>query len=106
MGVIPTAMPQLDDLGSLSIGSVSLNSTLNKRALAKRDIPLDDTGDWANYYRTLKNDPNTVVIDNYAETDGTLASWVRYKWGDKSLNVIVEDLYGCEYTCFNLIRLR
>ena len=47
MGVIPTAVPQLDDSDNLDIGSMSFNSTLTKRALAKRDIPLDDTGDWA-----------------------------------------------------------
>jgi hypothetical protein len=103
MGVIPTAVPQLDDSGSLGIGSMSFNSTLTKRALANREIPPDGTGDWANYYRTLKNQPNTHIIDNDAETEGTLASWVRYNWGDSPQNVIVEGLYGCEYTC--LIRL-
>ncbi|KAH6632898.1 hypothetical protein C7974DRAFT_433112 [Boeremia exigua] len=95
MGVIPTAVPQLDDSGVLHIGSMSSNSALAKRAISKRDIPLDDTGDWANYYRTLKADPNTFVIDNYAQTGGTLASWVRYKWGNSPINVIVQDLYGC-----------
>jgi hypothetical protein len=103
-GVIPTAMPQLDDSASLDIGSISFNSTLTKRALVKREIPPDGTGDWADYYRTLKADPNTHIIDNDAETAGTLASWVRYKWGDSPQNVIVEDLHGCEYTC--LIPLR
>jgi hypothetical protein len=105
MGVIPTAVPQLDDSGSLGIGSTSFNSTLTKRALSKREIPMDGTGDWADYYETIEKDSsNTYKIDSFAQTDGTLASWVRYKWGNSPQNVLVEGLFGCKYTCS--IRLR
>lgn len=75
---------------------MSVNSTLTERALVKREILPDGTGDWEDYYSTLKADPNTFVLDNNAETGGTLASWVRYKWGNSPQNIIVEELSGCE----------
>jgi hypothetical protein len=97
MGVIPTAVPQLDDLDILDVGSSNFNSSLSKRALAKRDIPLDGTGDWKAWYRALEDDPITHITDNDAETAGTLALWIRHNCGNAPQNVLVTDLYGCEY---------
>ena len=102
--MIPTAVPQLDDSGNLDIESMSFNSTLTERALVKREIPPDGTGDWESYYKTLKADSNTFILDINAETGGTRASWVRYKWGDSPKNIIVEDLYGCKSTYFTCLR--
>jgi hypothetical protein len=98
MGLIPTAVPQLDGLDMLNVEASNFNSTLFKRALAKREIPPDGSGDWKDWYKTLEADTTTThKIVNEAETAGTLASWVRYRWGNAPQNGLVRDLYGCEY---------
>jgi hypothetical protein len=50
MGLIPTAVPQLDGLDMLNVEASNFNSTLVKRALAKREIPPDGSGDWKDWY--------------------------------------------------------
>jgi len=73
-------MPRLEEPEMIDLDTLSINPTLAKRTLTKRDIPFDGTGEWNQWYQALAADPNTETLVNDAETGRTLASWVRYRW--------------------------
>ncbi|KAI1520357.1 chitinase [Pyrenophora tritici-repentis] len=89
-GVMPTAVPQLD-----SSGNIDMLFDLSNTTIAKRHIPDDGSGDWTDWYNDLREDANTIKINNNDMTGGTETSWVRVKWGNGPQNILVDHLTGC-----------
>jgi hypothetical protein len=61
----------------------------------EQDVLVLDTSNCLNFYNMLKANGDALVLNNWAETDGTLAPAVTVKWENRRRNLIVERVAGC-----------
>jgi hypothetical protein len=59
------------------------------------DIPSSGTGDWADFYKKIRDSSSTQKLQNYDESLGSQTSVLMFQWGTLPKNILVEDLYGC-----------
>lgn len=72
-----------------------LNSTPKERSLLKRDVQGPGTGDWSDFYDSLKSSSNTVLMDINNGVMGTDTAVEQVSFNTGQQNVVVQGLYGC-----------
>lgn len=68
---------------------------ITNHTIVERDLPDKGTGDWGNWYESLKGTTGTIIIDNEAGVFGSNTAIAQIRFSTQKQSIVVEDLTGC-----------
>ncbi|KAF2686654.1 hypothetical protein K458DRAFT_298053, partial [Lentithecium fluviatile CBS 122367] len=85
---VPTSVPTLGELMEDQL------ETSNVTVL-KREVPGSGTGDWTDFYKALREDPNTFKVNIQEGVLGTPTFAQKVTFTGKDQRILIEQFWGC-----------